>query len=66
MPFFAEVIKGCFVKLGIGQHEGKMVYRVRKISIMLFIVCLQLLFHFVVDSLLVNTKLYDLDWVLVF
>ena len=28
MPFFAEVVKGCYVRLGIGQHEGRMVYRV--------------------------------------
>lgn len=30
MPFFAEIIKGCYVRVGIGQHEGRMVYRVRR------------------------------------
>ena len=29
MPFFKDVIVGCFVRVGIGAHEGRMVYRVR-------------------------------------
>ena len=29
MPFFAETVQGCFVRVGIGAHEGRMVYRVR-------------------------------------
>ena len=28
MPFFEKIVKGCFVRIGIGQHEGRMVYRV--------------------------------------
>ena len=28
MPFFADVIRGCYVRIGIGQHEGRMIYRV--------------------------------------
>jgi len=28
MPFFNEAVEGCFVRVGIGAHEGKMVYRV--------------------------------------
>lgn len=28
MPFFEEAVKGCFIRVGIGAHEGKMVYRV--------------------------------------
>ena len=28
MPFFADAAKGCFVRVGIGAHEGRMVYRV--------------------------------------
>ena len=28
MPFFADVVKGCYVRIGIGAHEGRMVYRV--------------------------------------
>ena len=28
MPFFADTITGCFVRIGIGAHEGRMVYRV--------------------------------------
>lgn len=30
-PYFSEVAKGCFVRVGIGQHEGKPVYRVAEI-----------------------------------
>jgi RNA polymerase-associated protein RTF1 len=28
MPFFTELVRGCFVRIGIGCHEGKPVYRV--------------------------------------
>lgn len=28
MPFFKKVVIGCFVRIGIGFHEGKSVYRV--------------------------------------
>ncbi len=28
MPFFSEAVIGCFVRIGIGAHEGRMVYRV--------------------------------------
>jgi len=28
MPFFAKTAVGCFVKIGIGSHEGRAVYRV--------------------------------------
>lgn len=28
MPFFKKTIAGCFVKIGIGSHEGHAVYRV--------------------------------------
>jgi RNA polymerase-associated protein RTF1 len=28
MPFFKQTVAGCFVKIGIGSHEGKPVYRV--------------------------------------
>jgi len=28
MPFFEDVIKGCFVRVGIGNHDGRPVYRV--------------------------------------
>lgn len=28
MPFFEDTVKGCFVRIGIGAHEGRMVYRV--------------------------------------
>ncbi len=28
MPFFRETVVGCFVRIGIGAHDGKMVYRV--------------------------------------
>ena len=29
MPFFRDVAVGCYVRVGIGAHEGRMVYRVR-------------------------------------
>jgi len=28
MPFFNKTVVGCFVKIGIGSHEGRAVYRV--------------------------------------
>ena len=28
MPFFEKIVIGCYVRIGIGQHEGRMVYRV--------------------------------------
>lgn len=28
MPFFADTVSGCYVRIGIGAHEGRMVYRV--------------------------------------
>ncbi|EDV20240.1 uncharacterized protein TRIADDRAFT_61226 [Trichoplax adhaerens] len=31
MPFFAETVVGCFVRVGIGSHEGKQIYRVAEI-----------------------------------
>ena len=27
-PFFGNVLKGCFVRIGIGNHDGRPVYRV--------------------------------------
>jgi RNA polymerase-associated protein RTF1 len=31
MPFFKKVVAGCFVRIGIGNHEGRPVYRVAEI-----------------------------------
>merc|ERR1719433_1297331 len=31
LPDFSKVISGCFVRIGIGQHEGESVYRVAEI-----------------------------------
>ena len=31
LPFFDRVVKGCFVRVGIGSHNGKPVYRVSSI-----------------------------------
>jgi len=28
MPFFEDIIKGCFVCVGIGNQDGRPVYRV--------------------------------------
>ena len=28
MPFFRDVAIGCYVRVGIGAHEGRMTYRV--------------------------------------
>ncbi|KAL0133477.1 hypothetical protein PUN28_000904 [Cardiocondyla obscurior] len=32
LPFFDRVVQGCFVRIGIGNHNGKPVYRVAEIS----------------------------------
>ncbi|KAJ4436270.1 hypothetical protein ANN_18901 [Periplaneta americana] len=32
LPFFDRVVRGCFVRIGIGNHNGKPVYRVCEIS----------------------------------
>jgi hypothetical protein len=32
LPFFDRVVKGCFVRVGIGSHNGRPVYRVSSIS----------------------------------
>ena len=32
MPFFRDVAVGCYVRVGIGAHEGRMVYRVRDMT----------------------------------
>ena len=29
MPFFGKIIAGCFVRVGIGNHDGRPVYRVK-------------------------------------
>ncbi|RUS79876.1 hypothetical protein EGW08_012354 [Elysia chlorotica] len=31
MPFFKKVVCGCFVRIGIGNHEGRPVYRVAEV-----------------------------------
>lgn len=31
MPFFDRIAKGCFVKIGIGQHNNMPVYRVAEV-----------------------------------
>lgn len=31
MPFFDRIAKGCFVKVGIGQHNNTPVYRVAEV-----------------------------------
>lgn len=31
MPFFGKIIAGCFVRVGIGNHDGRPVYRVAEI-----------------------------------
>ena len=28
MPFFKETVVGCYVRIGIGNHDGRAVYRV--------------------------------------
>ncbi|XP_032241645.2 RNA polymerase-associated protein RTF1 homolog [Nematostella vectensis] len=32
MPFFAKTLAGCFVRIGIGNHDGRPVYRVAEIK----------------------------------
>ncbi|XP_002738082.1 RNA polymerase-associated protein RTF1 homolog, partial [Saccoglossus kowalevskii] len=32
MPFFTTVVKGCFVRIGIGTNDGRPVYRVAEIT----------------------------------
>ncbi|KAK9510204.1 hypothetical protein O3M35_005039 [Rhynocoris fuscipes] len=32
LPFFTRVVQGCFVRIGIGNHNGKPVYRVGQVS----------------------------------
>jgi hypothetical protein len=32
LPFFDRVVRGCFVRIGIGNHNGKPVYRVSSSS----------------------------------
>ncbi|GFG29822.1 hypothetical protein Cfor_00245 [Coptotermes formosanus] len=32
LPFFDRVVKGCFVRVGIGSHNGKPVYRVCEVG----------------------------------
>lgn len=32
MPFFDRIAKGCFIKVGIGQHNNQAVYRVAEIT----------------------------------
>ena len=47
MPFFKKTVVGCFVKIGIGSHEGRAVYRVCIGSTL----CLQIfLFVFFIDK----------------
>lgn len=31
MPFFERVVRGCFVRIGIGNHDGRAVYRIAEI-----------------------------------
>lgn len=31
MPFFDRIVKGCYVKIGIGQHNNMPVYRVAEV-----------------------------------
>ncbi|XP_069117469.1 RNA polymerase-associated protein RTF1 homolog [Argopecten irradians] len=31
MPFFVKTVQGCYVRIGIGNHEGQAVYRVAEI-----------------------------------
>jgi hypothetical protein len=39
LPFFDRVVRGCFVRIGIGNHNGKPVYRVSSSS-----------YHFLLNS----------------
>jgi len=31
LPFFKTIVTGCFVRIGIGSHEGKAIYRVAEV-----------------------------------
>ena len=37
MPFFEDLVKDCFVRIGIGQNEGRSVYRVRLILVCILV-----------------------------
>ena len=37
MPFFGSVVIGCFVRVGIGSHDTRPVYRVRVTVLWIFI-----------------------------
>ena len=39
MPFLDEAVCGCFVRVGIGAHEGRMVYRVREVVCVIKVWC---------------------------
>lgn len=32
LPFFKKLVVGCFVRIGIGQHEGQSVYRCTEVT----------------------------------
>jgi len=32
MPFFGKIVAGCYVRVGIGSHDARPVYRVRVID----------------------------------
>ena len=36
MPFFKNTVVGCFVKIGIGSHDGRAVYRVCSKTVIFF------------------------------
>ena len=40
MPFFAKIIAGCYVRVGIGSHDARPVYRVRVLLLMLILIVL--------------------------
>ena len=40
MPFFKKTVVGCFVKIGIGSHEGRAVYRVCTVYPIYFLIYL--------------------------
>ena len=37
MPFFAKIIAGCYVRVGIGSHDARPVYRVRVLLLILIV-----------------------------
>jgi hypothetical protein len=49
MPFFEDLVKGCFVRIGIGQNEGRSIYRVSLciLSLIYFILFILLIFYFI-------------------